>query len=291
MSFKSRPKLKPFTACLLLLAAACALVAQTPSARSVVFIPYKDAKPILEAESEILPQGLSGKTADALEREWPNWISRQDAEIRTRLAQGDEDSLVNLLVFGTSYTRQPRISSAQLAQLNQTTDAKLLESPNSPVVNTLKARISDLIKSMLAPGTNERVLFTRQLLIGRKGLTLNTPTGRAQIERFLLDSVIRVLREHAAYAKVLESARLLGNPSEEFAERSRLYHTRGLSSDTSLFPNFAIEESLKGIKTRGLFAPGTVSRVAIIGPGPLRHRGHAAAPGPRKCRRAAGDDI
>ncbi len=267
MSFKSRPKLKPFTACLLLLSAACALVAQTPSARSVVFIPYKDAQLILEAESEILPQGLSGKTADALAREWPNWISRQDAEIRTRLAQGDEDSLVNLLVFGTSYTRQPRISSAQLAQLNQTTDAKLLESPNSPVVNTLKARISDLIKSMLAPGTNERVLFARQLLIGRKGLTLNTPTGRAQIERFLLDSVIRVLREHAAYAKVLESARLLGNPSEEFAERSRLYHTRGLSSDTSLFPNFAIEESLKGIKTRGLFAPGTVSRVAIIGPG------------------------
>src|SRR5713226_8721 len=133
MSSKSRPKLKPFTACLLLLASACALVAQTPSARKAVFIPYKDAKPILEAESEILPPSLSGKTADAQAREWPNWISRQNAEIRTRLAQGDEDSLVNFLVFGTSYTRQPRVSTAQLAQLNQITDAKLLEPPNSPV--------------------------------------------------------------------------------------------------------------------------------------------------------------
>src|SRR5712692_2140963 len=169
MSFRSRRKLKPLVTCLLLLAAACALLAQTPSARRVVFIPYKDAKPILDAEAEILPQGLSGKTGDALEREWPHWISRQNAEIRTRLAQGDEDSLVNFLVFGTSYTRQPRITSAQLAQLNQITDARLLESTNSPVANVLKARISDLIKSVLAPGTNERVLFARQLLIGRKG--------------------------------------------------------------------------------------------------------------------------
>jgi SAM-dependent methyltransferase len=46
-----------------------------------------------------------------------------------------------------------------------------------------------------------------------------------------------------------------------------LYRTRGLSSDTSLFPNFAIEESLKQIKTRGLFAPGSIRRVAVVGPG------------------------
>lgn len=267
MSVDFRRKQIPLVTCLLLLAAACALVAQTPSARRVVFIPYKDAKPILDAEAEILPQGLSGKTGDALAREWPNWISRQDAEIRTRLAQGDEDSLVNFLAFGTSYTRQPRVTTAQLAQLNQITDARLLESPNSPVVKMLKARISDLIKAMAAPGSNERVLFARQLLAAHRGFNLNTPAGRAQIERFFLDSVIRVLREHTAYARVLESARLLGNPSEEFAERSRLYRTRGLSSDTSLFPNFAIEESLKEIKTRGLFAAGSIRRVAVIGPG------------------------
>jgi len=125
MSVNYRRRQIPLVTCLLLLAAA-ALLAQTPSARRVVFIPYKDAKPILDAEAEILPQGLSGKTRDALEREWPNWISRQDAEIRTRLAQGDEDSLVNFLAFGTSYTRQPRVSTAQLAQLNQITDARLL---------------------------------------------------------------------------------------------------------------------------------------------------------------------
>src|SRR5258707_5125858 len=75
------------------------------------------------------------------------------------------------------------------------------------------------------------------------------------------------MTENTSYARALEGARLQGNASEEFAERSRLYRTRGLSSDTSLFPNFAIEESLEGIKTRGLLAPGNVSRVAVIGPG------------------------
>ncbi len=233
----------------------------------ITYVAYADAQPILEQLDEILPAELKGVAPARQSAIWGSWIARHDRETRARLTQGDEDSLVNFLVFGTSYTRQPRITSAQLAQLNQITDAKLLESSTSPVVNMLKARISDLIRAMGAPGTNERLLFARQLLIGRKGFNLNTPTGRAQIERFFLDSVIRVLREHAAYAKVLESARLLGNPSEEFAERSRLYHTRGLSSDTSLFPNFAIEESLKGIKTRGLFAPGSVRRVAVIGPG------------------------
>jgi hypothetical protein len=263
-SVSSEPKL---TAGLLLLAVASALVAQTSGARRVVFIPYKDAKPILETEAEILPPGLAGKSEDELARNWPAWVARHDAEIRTRLAQGDEDSLVNFLAFGTTYTRQPRISTAQLAQLNQAGDARALESQNSPVVKTLKARIDDLMKAMLAPGTNERVLFARQLLVRNKGFNLNASAGRAQIERFFLESVTRVLGEHAAYAKVLESARLLGDPSEEFAERSRLYRTRGLSSDTSLLPNFGIEESLKAIKAQRLFTPNSVTRVAIIGPG------------------------
>ncbi|HMF55218.1 MAG TPA: hypothetical protein VK619_02550 [Pyrinomonadaceae bacterium] len=266
MSFNPRPKHNPLVACLLLLAAACALLAQTPSTRRVVFIPYEDAGPILEAEAEILPQGLSGKSQNELARDWPNWIARHDAEVRTRLAQGDEDSVVNFLAFGTSYTRQPRISAAQLGQLNQG-GASNLASQNSPVVNALKSRVNDLMKAMLAPGTNERLLFARQLLVGRKGFNLATPAGRAQAERFLLESVTRVLSEHAAYARVIEQARLLGDPSEEFAERSRLYRTRGLSSDTSILPNFALEEALKNLKARSLFAPKSIRRVAIVGPG------------------------
>jgi hypothetical protein len=60
---------------------------------------------------------------------------------------------------------------------------------------------------------------------------------------------------------------MLGDPSGEFAERSKLFRDRGLSSDTSLMPNFAIEKSLGSMKSKGLLAAGAVRRVAIIGPG------------------------
>lgn len=267
MFFNLRTNHRPIVACLLTLGIACALLAQMPQARRVIFIPYDDARPILEAEAEILPQGLIGKSQSELARDWPAWIARHDAEVRTRLAQGDEDSLINFLVFGTSYTRQPRISATQLGQLNQSGAITNLATENSPVVNRLKARISDLIKAALVPGTNERVLFAREILTGRKGFNLATPTGRAQAEKFLLGSISRILSEHAAYARVLEQARLQGDPSEEFAERSRLYRTRGLSSDTSILPNFALEEALKNLKARALLAPKSVTRVAIVGPG------------------------
>ena len=53
----------------------------------------------------------------------------------------------------------------------------------------------------------------------------------------------------------------------EFVQRSRLFRTRGLSLDTSLVPNYALEQSLAEMKKRGLLAAGGVRRVAIVGPG------------------------
>src|SRR6185369_16115778 len=50
-------------------------------------------------------------------------------------------------------------------------------------------------------------------------------------------------------------------------ERSTLYRDRGLSSDTSIFPDFAIDQSLEAMKAQGLLAPGSVRRVAVVGPG------------------------
>ena len=58
----------------------------------------------------------------------------------------------------------------------------------------------------------------------------------------------------------------LGDPSLEFAERSRLFRERGLASDTSVRVNFAIEEALRRVYTAGARS-GRVRRVAMIGPG------------------------
>ncbi len=58
-----------------------------------------------------------------------------------------------------------------------------------------------------------------------------------------------------------------GEPLTEFVQRSRLFRTRGLSLDTSLVPNYSVEQALAAMKARGLLAPGAVRRVAIVGPG------------------------
>ena len=43
-----------------------------------------------------------------METAWPGWIERHDRDIRARLEQGDEDTIVNWMLFGTSFTSRPR---------------------------------------------------------------------------------------------------------------------------------------------------------------------------------------
>jgi hypothetical protein len=104
-------------------------------------------------------------------------------------------------------------------------------------------------------------------LLERKGYNLATPQARDSARDYLLASFARVLNEQAKYAEALDNARKSGNPTEEFAERSRLYKDRGLSSDTSLLPDFAIAQTLAQLKSRRLLTEKSVFRVAIIGPG------------------------
>jgi hypothetical protein len=238
------------------------------------YISYTEAQPILEALSEELPAELKGKGAEEIKAEWPAWVARRDAEIRRRLIQGDEDSLVNLLLFGTSFTREPRITGNQVIQLARVAAQHRLEtswassSPeDSRLDKILKARINDLINGLAVPGNNERLLFAHQLVVSKKGYHSATASGRNQIKKYLITSLERVLSEQTSYLKALEDARLLGNPSEEFYERSRLYRARGLSLDTSILPDFAIEEALKAMKAKGLLKERSLRRIAIVGPG------------------------
>src|SRR6185369_6735700 len=175
-------------------------------------------------------------------------------------------SVVNFLLFGTVFTRKPRITLSLLAQLGE----KLAQSRTGPdvtaLLDSIKSRGDDLIEAMAAPAPNERIAFARRVLEA-KGIDLKTSAGRQAGKDYLLSSLVRVLNKQAGYAKILESARLLGDPSAEFAERSRLFSDRGLSSDTSLLPNFAIEKALASIKAQGLMSAGQVTRIGIIGPG------------------------
>lgn len=253
---------------LLLIISALSLFAQS-SSHKTVFIPYSEAKPVIQALAEILPVELRGKNDREIAALWPGWVVRRDQEIRSRLAQGDEDSLINFILFGTSFTREPRLSLQQIALLATTPSDDNPEhySSISGISKLVRARIGDFLEALARPTNNERILFARDVLIKQKGFRLGAKQGRAQAAQYLQAGLDRFLRENAGYSRILEAARLQGDATAEFAERSRLFRTRGLASDTSIPPNFAIEESLKVVKERGLLKPGIVRRVAVIGPG------------------------
>jgi SAM-dependent methyltransferase len=229
-------------------------LAQNAQPSRVVFLGFDDARPALALLSNVLPAELQSREPATLSSLWPQWTRNTDAEIRRRLAQGDEDSLVNLLLFGTSFTTRPRLTARQIETI--------MASSTDPAVSGAKldamtqARLNDLVRAVARPGGNERLVFAQKIL----------PEGQAAAKAYLLHALGRMLKEHASYAQIIEQAERSPIPGAAFARRSALYRSRGLSSDTSLMPNFGVEESLKAMRLKGLL-PKQIRRVAIVGPG------------------------
>jgi hypothetical protein len=233
----------------------------------VTFTPYDDVRAVLKTFAGDLPEGLKNRSPEELADSWPGWVVARDAGIRARLLAGDEDSLVNFLLFGTSYTRQQRITFQDLGNKDEKPALDPSTTPTFRSGASLLARIDDFTQGLALPGNNDRLLFARQLIVQERGYDPRTASGRQQIKKYLLERLDRVFRQQASYAKTLAEARQSGNATDEFLERSHLFKDRGLSLDTSLRPNFAIEDSLEAMKVRNLLAPGSIRRVALIGPG------------------------
>ena len=212
------------------------------------FASYSDTKSIFDVlRSDLLPAEL--RDVSNRESRWPEWVRQHDAAIRSRVAAGDEDSLIHLLLFGTSFTKAPRASERDLAALVTTPDAAL---------GVLRARIDDFAAAIISPGTNERLRFARSVIEG-KGFAPVTEAGRAELRRYL-DQRTRVV------GASVQSSRLL-DPATELSDKLTLFRDRGLSTDTSLFIDFGIEQTLDAMKAAGALRAGSVRRVALIGPG------------------------
>jgi hypothetical protein len=246
------------------LLASFALVEDHPP-RKVGYITFAEAKPILEAMAEALPAGLGGRSPEKLESLWPAWVKSRDAEIRERLMGGDEDTIVNFLLFGTTFTHEPRLTSAQVRTLAGSTEAGGKEAADK-FRQLVGRRIQDLVKGMAAPGKNERLLFARRVA-ERKGIGFADEEARKQAAKYVLENYLRVLKEQESFQQALAAAKSLDDPTEEFAGRSKLYRERGLSLDTALPPDYALEVALTTMRDRGAFAARRVRRVGIIGPG------------------------
>jgi hypothetical protein len=215
------------------------------------FSPFAAIKPILDSQGGQLPVELRG----ANESKWLAWSRRQDSAIRARLQQGDLDSMVNLLLYGTSFTRQPRIRMEGLTEASK--------------AGVLRARVDDLVAGLRNPGDNERLIFLQRFL-GTQGIDPAADDAARETGKFIYQNLQRVVEERkiladraAAQAK---SATAPGDPSS-LLDRSSLFRDRGVSLDTSIIPDFSMEQTLRDLKARGILHEGQISRVAVIGPG------------------------
>ncbi len=233
--------------------AICALAADR------AFISYAEAKPVLDQlldqlldqQGDLLPAELRNPN----EAKWRAWSQQQDKAIRARLQQGDLDSMVNLLLYGTSFTKQPRIKVEALTEASR--------------AGILRARVDDLIAGLRSPGDNERLTFLNGLL-RNEGID---PSAPGETGVFIYNNLMRVIQEMGTLAKRAEEARRLTqpgavpDPAAIFNWRPGLFRDRGVSLDTNIFPDFSIEQALRDLKNRGVLREGQVARVAVIGPG------------------------
>ena len=191
------------------------------------------------------------------EASWTAWATQHDREIRDRLASGDEDTIVNWLLLGSSFTRRPRafvdLPANQSGALQQLSEL-------------IAARAHDLATALGAVGSDERRAFARDFF-ERGGFRLENPADRERLEQHLLAAVVRVGSEQARYSRELEDARASTDQTEAFAARLKLFRQRGLSLDTSIQPSFSLEQSLRELRRRRLISEGSVRDVAVIGPG------------------------
>lgn len=179
---------------------------------------------------------------------WDRWIRTRDREIRSRIDQGVEDSISNLILFGTSFTALPPLTGfAQGEHAGQLTQAA-------------RARVHALALAIQQRVQNQRVELARDFLVRHR-----VPTQT--LEPYLAGNLKRMIAEEASYLRDQEMAVKTADPETVLMDRATIFKQRGLSFDTSLEADFALDVMLEQLLQKGLMSRGSVRRVAVIGPG------------------------
>jgi hypothetical protein len=216
-----------------------AISSQSPTPE---YVSLATARPVLAALPRLLPSEL--KASSLTSATWDKWVRNRDREIRERVEGGEEITLMNLLRLGVTYTDEIRITFELLDRYG--TDAH---------VNAIaERRAGDLVQALAVPQSNEGMLEIQDFL-QKKGFLLNTPEGREKTKAYLLAGLGR-LRDDIAHEKKLAKA----NPSQFFKDR-------GLSTDSDVYADFIVEQHLRHMIEKELLKPGSVHRIAIVGPG------------------------
>jgi hypothetical protein len=233
--------------CALLAAIAAVSAARivTAGEGSVRFLTFDEVREIV---SEFASSGApTGDLPDA--SSWDRWIGACDGDIRGRVDRGFEDSISNLILYGTAFTALPRVESAEEAV-----------TPEGALTAAARARVSAFATALAREPKSERLRFAASFL-ARRGI------AGAAVQSVLEANLSRFATEQRGYQSTLDAAGKTGDRGQVIFARSTLYHERGLSVDTSLLPNYAIEDTLRAMLRKGALSPGAIRRVAIIGPG------------------------
>lgn len=226
---------------------------------------WTEARPIVERLEDGLPKSLRAIPAADRPTQWSSWLQGQRRALESRIAQGDIDSVVNLLLFGTSFTTEPRVTARLLADLNQKWAAGD-KSARETLARAYQQRAADLVDAARKAGADARLLDVKRVLTAR-GHDLTAPSGRSAAIQDLLTSVARVREEAARLAQQLDAQRRNADSTAGLAERSRVFKDRGLSADSSVLTQFAIDRGVCALREGGVLPAGAVNRIAIVGPG------------------------
>ena len=180
---------------------------------------------------------------------WNEWVRKRDAEVRARVDQGVEDSISNLILYGASYTNLPRLENAESAA-----------SGAGELTAAARARVHALAAALPNGAHNERLRFVSEFL-ARKGI------AKAAKEAKLQENLRRLIAEQRTYQEKLKESEAASDPAAKLMARGTLFQERGLSADTSLLPNYALEDTLKTMLRKGAIQPGSMRRILVIGPG------------------------
>lgn len=206
---------------------------------------FPAVKPVLDAVPDKLPSDLKQPNA----AKWKAWAQHEDDAVRARLERGALDSMINLLLFGTSFTTQPRVTT--------------IADFNDPLV---QSRLDDFSQALRNPGTNERLIFLRNLLRSG-GIDPDNQAGYERTKTFVLENLQRVVQEQITFRERFDEATRESDQGTNLSERSQVFRDRGISLDTTILSSFGIDSALRHMKDRGLLQAGSIAQVAVIGPG------------------------
>src|SRR5258707_1077774 len=148
----------------------------------VRFLAFEDVRETLALYVE---SGMAG-TAVSDAADWDLWIREQDREVRARIDRGVEDSISNLILYGTSFTVLPRLEAPEAA-VNSAGD----------LVEAARARVRMAPAALARPEVNERLRFASEYLT-RRGVRPK------DVEATLAANLTRFALEERAYQEKLK---------------------------------------------------------------------------------------